>query len=224
MIRTGCDTDEVDVSDEACCAGTVVFAADDDEHETVETDPVTEVSAWTNIVLAADENGDGPNETTDLGTKKVGAKGCTDNTDDEDNGAASTTDTEAGSADGRDPTKDKDEPVDADTDIEASAEGGMVSTEDENESAGAGTGTDAKAVAEGCTDSAEDEDEHGVAGTEIETGAEGCTDSTEELVGEGTDSEIDTVDTPSHCSIPAESKQTFEFVQSAKQSTFLSKR
>ena len=63
MIRTGCDTDDVDVLDEACCAGTVVFAADDDEHETVEA------SAWTNVVLAADENGDGPNETTDLGTK-----------------------------------------------------------------------------------------------------------------------------------------------------------
>ena len=116
------------------------------------------------------------------------------------------------------PPKDKDETVDAGTDIEAIAE-------DENESGGAGTGTDAKAVAEGCTDSAEDEDEHGVAGTEIETDAEGCTtDSTEVLVGEGTDSEIDAVDAPSHCSIPAESKQTFEFVQSAKQSTFLSKR
>ena len=213
MIRTGCDTDDVDVLDEACCAGTVVFAADDDEHETVEA------SAWTNVVLAADENGDGPNETTDLGTKQVGAKGCTDNTDDEDDpGGAGSTDIEAGSAGGTDPTKDKDETVDAGTDIEAIAE-------DENESGGAGTGTDAKAVAEGCTDSAEDEDEHGVAGTEIETDAEGCTtDSTEVLVGEGTDSEIDAVDAPSHCSIPAESKQTFEFVQSAKQSTFLSKR
>ena len=62
-IRTGCDT-EVDIlAEAACCAGTVVFAADDDEHETVEA------SAWTNVVLAADENGDGPNETTDLGTK-----------------------------------------------------------------------------------------------------------------------------------------------------------
>ena len=240
MIRTGCDT-EVDVLAEAC-VGTIVFVADN-SCKTVETNSTSEVDveACVGTAVIAAEDGDGPNVTANLGVEVVvEVCGLTRATEDEDELVRAGTDTDTVVGGCTSPTTDEDEPVVAGANADTIAEDCTDPTEDEDEvavsSADAKAGTecctgpnmgkdDAESGGDGCTGTTEDNGEPDGTGTDAGARAEGSTTEDEdEPVGACADSKVGAAVDSSHCSIPAESKQTFEFVQSAKQITFLFKK